>query len=377
MREFEHPSLSHKIQGEWKMDLTTNYLGMTLKNPLVASSGPLQRDVDNIRRMEEAGVSAVVMYSLFEEQIVHEGRELEYYIGMGQHTFVEVQSYYPDFQTYNTGPDGYTEQIAKVKKAVGIPVIGSLNGVSTGGWVEYAKKIEQAGADALELNIYYVPTDANLDSNTLEERYVGLMRDIRAQVKIPVAVKLSPYFTALPNLAKRLVEAGANGLVLFNRFYQPDFDLEELEVSPNLMLSTSHELRLPLRWISLLYGRVEADMAASTGVHTAEDVLKVMMAGAKVAMMTSSLLKFGIDHTTSMLNGIRDWMEEREYESITQMQGSMSQKAVDQPAAFERVNYMQVLNSFGNGAGGLSSPGLGMQSVGLSSSDEREGFMSV
>jgi dihydroorotate dehydrogenase (fumarate) len=352
-------------------------MGLTLKNPLVASSGPLQRDVSNIKKMEEAGISAVVMYSLFEEQIVHEGRELEYYIGTGKNTFAEVQSYYPDFQTYNTGPDGYTEQIAKVKEAVNIPVIGSLNGVSGGGWVEYAKKIEQAGADALELNIYYVATDPTMDSSRLEERYVSLVRDVRAQVSIPIAIKISPYFTSVPNLAKRLVEAGANGLVLFNRFYQPDFDLEALEVVPHLTLSTSYEMQLPLRWVALLYGRVEADMALSSGVHTAADVLKSMMAGAKVAMMTSALLKFGVDHTIDLIDGIRNWMEEKEYESIQQMQGSMSQKAVDQPAAFERVNYMQVLNSFGNGAGGLSQSGVEMHRVGLSSSDDREGFMSV
>lgn len=358
------------------MDLSTNYMGFELKNPLVASSGPLQRNIDNIVRMEEAGISAVVMYSLFEEQIIHEGRELDYYIGQGKYTFAEVQSYYPDFQTYNTGPDGYLEQISKVKKAVSIPVIGSLNGVSTGGWLDYAKKIEQAGADGLELNIYYIPTNQELESATLEDQYVTLVSDVCKQVKIPVAVKLSPFFTAIPNLAKRLGDAGASGLVLFNRFYQPDFDLEKLEVVPNLFLSTPYEMRLPLRWIALLYGRIQTDMAASSGIHSAEDVLKVMMAGAKTAMMTSVMLKFGIDYTISILNNIRDWMEAKEYESIKQMQGSMSQKAVAQPSAFERANYMKVLNSFEPTPAGASR-GIPMQQTEFATSTEGEGYMSV
>lgn len=346
-------------------------MGLNLKNPLVVSAGPLQRDIDNIRRMEEAGVSAIVMYSLFEEQIAHEGRELEYYIGQGQYTFAEVNSYYPDFQVYNTGPDGYLEKIAEAKNAVSIPVIGSLNGVSTGGWVDYAQRIEQAGADALELNIYYVPTTSDLESGAMEDRYVELVRDLRSKVTFPISIKLSPFFTSLPNLAQRLVDAGANALVLFNRFYQPDFDLENLEVTPNLTLSTSQELRLPLRWIALLYGRIDADLAATTGIHTSEDVLKVMMAGANVAMMTSALLKFGIGHVTEVLNSLRDWMTEREYESITQMRGSMSQKNSDQPSAYERANYMKVLNSFGNGST------IGLASPGLSTADERAGFMDI
>jgi dihydroorotate dehydrogenase (fumarate) len=287
-----------------------------------------------------------VMYSLFEEQITHESYELDHYLSRGTDTFAESLSYFPDLDHYNLGPEPYVEHLHRVKQAVNIPVIGSLNGISSGGWVEYAHKMEQAGADALELNIYYLPTDFNVSSAELEDAYVQLVRDIRATVKIPIALKLSPFFTALPNVAKRFVEAGANGLVLFNRFYQPDFDLEELEVIPNLELSTSHELRLPLRWIALLYGRIEADFALTSGVHSAQDVLKAMMAGASVAMMTSTLLANGIGRIMHILTDMQEWMIEHEYESVAYMKGSMSQRAVAEPAAFERANYMKMLNSF-------------------------------
>lgn len=328
------------------LDLRTTYLGLNLKNPLVASASPLSKKVDNVRRLEDAGAAAVVMYSLFEEQITHESYELDHYLNRGTNTFAESLSYFPDLDHYNLGPEPYLEHLSRVRQAVNIPVIGSLNGISSGGWVEYAHKMEQAGADALELNIYYLPTDPNVSSVELEEAYVQLVRDIRATVKIPIALKLSPFFTALPNIAKRFVEAGANGLVLFNRFYQPDFDLEELEVIPNLELSTSHELRLPLRWIALLYGRIEADFALTSGVHTAQDVLKAMMAGASVTMMTSTLLANGIGRIMHILTDMQEWMGEHEYESIAYMKGSMSQRAVAEPAAFERANYMKLLNSF-------------------------------
>jgi len=327
-------------------DLTTNYLGLQLKNPLVASASPFSKKVDNVRRLENAGAAAVVMHSLFEEQITHESHELDHYLERGTHSFAESLSYFPDLDHYNLGPEPYLEHLHKVKQAVSIPVIGSLNGVSSGGWIEYAHLIEEAGADALELNIYYLPTEVDLSGAELEEEYVKLVRDVRAKVKLPIAVKLSPFFTSLPNMARRFVDAGANGLVLFNRFYQPDFDLDELEVFPNLVLSTSHELRLPLRWIAILYGRVEADFALTTGVHAAQDVLKAMMAGANVAMMTSTLLANGPGRLMHILTDLQEWMEEHEYESITQMRGSMSQRAVAEPAAFERANYMKALNSF-------------------------------
>jgi dihydroorotate dehydrogenase (fumarate) len=327
-------------------DLTTTYLGLQLKNPLVASASPLSKKVDNVRRIEDAGAAALVMYSLFEEQITHESHELDHYLERGTHSYAEALSYFPDIDYYNLGPEPYLEHLHKIKQAVSIPVIGSLNGVSSGGWIEYAQKIEETGADALELNIYYLPTDFDLSGVELEEDFVQLVRDVRAKVKLPLAVKLSPYFTALPNMAKRFVEAGANALVLFNRFYQPDFDLEELEVVPNLILSTSHELRLPLRWIAILYGRIATDFALTSGVHTAQDVLKAMMAGANVAMMTSTLLANGVGRIMHILTDLQEWMEEHEYESIAQMRGSMSQRAVAEPAAFERANYMKALNTF-------------------------------
>jgi dihydroorotate dehydrogenase (fumarate) len=328
------------------LDLTTRYLGLELKNPLVASASPLSKKVDIVRRLEDSGAAAVVMYSLFEEQITHESQELDHYLERGTHSYAESLSYFPDLDNYNLGPEPYLEHLHRIKAAVSIPVIGSLNGVSSGGWVEYAHKIEQAGADALELNIYYLPTDIDLSGAELEETYVRLVTDIRARVRLPIAVKLSPFFTSIPHIAKRFVEVGANGLVLFNRFYQPDFDLDELKVVPDLDLSTSYELRLPLRWIAILYGRVAADLALTGGVHTAHDVLKAMMAGASVAMMASELLAHGPGRLGQMMAGIERWMEEHEYESIEQMKGSMSQRAVAEPAAFERANYMKALNTF-------------------------------
>ena len=328
------------------LDLTTTYLGLHLKNPLVASASPLSKKVETLRRLEDAGAAAVVMYSLFEEQLTHESQELHHYLERGTNSFAESLDYFPELDTYNMGPELYLEHLHNVKRALDIPVIGSLNGISPGGWVDYAQKMEQAGADALELNIYSLPTDPDVSSVELEDSYVQLVRDVRATIKLPIALKLSPFFTSLPHVAKRFVEAGANGLVLFNRFYQPDFDLEELEVIPNLELSTSHELRLPLRWIAILYGRIAADFALTSGVHTAQDVLKAMMAGADVAMMTSTLLTNGIGRLMHILNDLQEWMEEHEYASIRQMRGSMSQQAVADPAAFERANYMKALSSF-------------------------------
>jgi dihydroorotate dehydrogenase (fumarate) len=328
------------------VDLTTTYLGLKLKNPLVASPSPLSEKVENVKRMEEAGIAAVVMYSLFEEQIIHESLELDHFLSRGTESFAEALTYFPNVGKFSLAPDKYIETLEKTKLAVNIPVMGSLNGVSTGGWIEYAHKIQDAGADALELNLYYLPTDPNLTSTQLEDNYLKLVSDIRTEVKIPLAVKLAPFFTALPNFAKRLVEAGADGLVLFNRFYQPDLDLENLEVVPNLVLSNSEELRLPLRWIAILYGKVKADLALTSGVHTPEDAIKAIMAGANIAMTTSALLKRGNSAIQQILTGMEGWMTKREYVSVQQMRGSMSQGAVAEPAAFERANYMKVLNSF-------------------------------
>ena len=327
-------------------DLSTTYLGLKLKNPIVASASPLSKKVERAKQLEEAGVSAIVMYSLFEEQIIHESLELDHYLTRSSDTGAEAMSYFPDSGTYSLGPDKYLDMVSSLKKTLSIPVIGSLNGVSRGGWTRYARRIQDAGADALELNLYYMATDPNLKSEDLENAQVDLVADVSSAISIPLAVKLSPYITSLSNFAHRLVSAGAKGLVLFNRFYQPDFDLDELEIVHSLDLSTSAEMRLPLRWVSILSGKTPADLAITSGVHTAADVLKGMMAGAKVTMMASALLHEGPKIVAPMLDQIQAWMKEREYESIQQMQGSMSQQAVAEPAAFERANYMKVLDSF-------------------------------
>jgi dihydroorotate dehydrogenase (fumarate) len=327
-------------------DLTTRYLGLTLKNPIVASASPLTKKIENAKKLDEAGVGAIVMYSLFEEQIIHDSLELDHYLTRGTDTFAEALTYLPDIGTYAIGPGKYMDHLTAVKKSVSVPVIGSLNGVSKGGWTSYAHHMQEAGADAVELNLYYLPADPELTAVELENTYLELISDIRSAVTIPLAVKLNPFTTALPNFAKHCADAGANGLVLFNRFYQPDFDLENLEVVHSLVLSTSDELRLPLRWISILYGKVNADLALTSGVHTATDVIKSMMAGAKVAMMASELLKNGYSRVPDILATMQSWMEDHEYKSVEQMQGSMSQQAVKEPAAFERANYMRVLGSY-------------------------------
>lgn len=328
------------------MDLTTTYMGMTLEHPIVPSASPLSRSLDGIRLLEDAGAAAVVMYSLFEEQITLESRQLDHFLTYGTDSFAEALSYFPAMESYNIGPDQYLNLIGQAKGTVDIPIIGSLNGVSTGGWIEYARLIEEAGADGLELNVYYIPTDPALTGSDVEELYLGVLRDVKQSVSIPVAVKLSPYFSATAHMASRLAEAGADALVLFNRFYQPDFDLENLEVVPRLVLSSSLELRLPLHWVAILYGRVPVDFAITSGVHTHEDVLKGLMAGANITMMASELLRYGIRRIGEVLNDLVLWMEEHEYESVAQMQGSMSQQHVAEPAAFERANYMKVLDSW-------------------------------
>lgn len=328
------------------MDLSTKYLGLPLKNPIVPSSSPLSHSVASIRQLEDHGAAAVVMYSLFEEQITSESYYLDYYLSHGTDSYAESLSYFPEMERYNVGPDEYLELIRKAKAAVDIPIIGSLNGVSTGGWIEYAGMIEEAGADAIELNVYYIPTSAYLMGAEVEYIYTDILHDVKNNVEIPVAMKLSPYFSSMANMAQRLYEGGANGLVLFNRFYQPDIDLETLEVVPGLRLSSSDHLRLPLRWVAILYGRVPIDLAITSGVHTYQDALKGLMAGANVVMMASELLQNGTGRIREILDEVERWMEEHEYESITQMIGSMSQQHVIEPAAFERANYMKVLASY-------------------------------
>lgn len=328
------------------MDLSTNYMGLKLKNPIVPSASPLSNNVDNVKKMEDAGAAAVVVYSLFEEQITHESGELDHYLAYGTESYAEAINYFPEQESFNLTPVQYLDHIANLKKAVDIPIIGSLNGVSSGGWVKYARNIEQAGADALELNIYYVAANPNLNSLEIEKTYVDVLKEVKKNVKIPVAMKLSPFFTSMSSIAKGLDEAGADALVLFNRFYQPDFDLEKLEVVPNLVLSTNWEMRLPLRWIAILYGNLKASLGATSGIHTHEDVIKIMMAGGDVAMMASELLVNGIGRISEIIKGIERWMEENEYKSIDMMKGSMSQKKIAQPAAFERANYMKLLQSY-------------------------------
>jgi dihydroorotate dehydrogenase (fumarate) len=326
-------------------DLTTTYLGFQLKNPLVASASPLTEKLDNIRRLEDAGAAAIVMHSLFEEQINLESETLDDYLWQGTESFAESLSYFPDMTKYNLGPDGYLEHLRRAKDAVSIPVIASLNGVSTGGWIEYARKMEQAGADALELNIFFIPTDTGMTGAEVENIYVELAKNVRASVKIPVAVKFGLYFSSIANMTRQFDDAGVAGLVMFNRFYQPDFDLDNLEVVPHLILSSPYELLLRLHWVAILYGRVKADMAVTGGVHSALDVLKAMMAGARVAMMTSALLRNGIEHLATVRADLEAWMQEHEYDSIRQMQGSMSQRSVAEPAAFVRANYMKMLSA--------------------------------
>ena len=328
------------------MSLTTNYLGLVLKNPIVASSSPLSHTVDSIRRLEDAGCSALVMYSLFEEQITLDSLYVDHYLRSNTNSYAESLSFFPEMSSYNVWPDEYLNLIRRAKEAVDIPIIGSLNGVSAGGWVNYAGLIEDAGADALELNVYYVPTNIHLSGQEVENIYLDMLRSVKRSVTIPLAMKLSPYFSSPGNMAKCLVEEGANGLVLFNRFYQPDLDLETLQVAPRLVLSNSNELRLPLRWVAILYGRLLADLAITTGVHTSEDVLKSLMAGAKVTMMASELLQNGLRRVKEILGEIENWMDEREYASVAQMIGSMSQQHCAEPAAFERANYMKTLDSY-------------------------------
>ena len=328
------------------MDLSTTYMGLKLKNPLVPSAGPLTADADSIARLGEQGAAAIVLHSVFEEQIRHDEAELDHFTTQGTESFAESLTYFPQAQEYRHGPDEYLELIRKAKQAVDVPVIASLNGVTAGGWTDYAKKMEQAGADGIELNVYYVATDPKQTGVQVETLYVDILKAVKGAVKIPVALKLGPFFSSLAATAKRLDEAGADALVLFNRFYQPDINLDSLEVVPDLVLSTPFEMRLPLRWIAILHGHVQASLAATTGVATGRDVVKLLMAGADVTQMCSVLLRKGARELATILHDLETWMEENEYTSVEQMKGSMSQRTCPDPAAFERANYMKTLNSY-------------------------------
>jgi dihydroorotate dehydrogenase (fumarate) len=328
-------------------DISTTYLGLQLSNPFVPSASPLSKTIDGIRKLEDAGAAAVVIYSLFEEQINQESHTLDHFLSHTADTHAEALSYFPEPSEFNLTPDKYLEHIRKAKAAVDIPIIGSLNGVSNGGWIKYAQHIQEAGADALELNIYYVPTDPFMASHEIELAYYDLVKAVKRSVSIPVAVKLSPYFTNMAHVARRLAEAGADGLVLFNRFYQPDIDIEQLEVIPRAVLSSPQApqaLRLPLTWIGILYGRVHTDFALTSGVHTTEDALKGLMVGANVIMTASELLLNGIRRLTEMKADLSQWLETHEYESVSQLRGSLSQKSVPSPAAFERAHYMRAIS---------------------------------
>jgi dihydroorotate dehydrogenase (fumarate) len=324
-------------------DLSTTYLGLKLRTPLVVSASPLSRDIDGIQRMAEAGASAIVLYSLFEEQLRQEEAVLNYHLEAGTESFAESLTYFPQASEFYTGPEGYLKHISKAKASVGIPIIASLNSSTLGGWTEFARKVEDAGADAIECNIYFIPTDPQLPAENVEQNYLDIVRAVKSAVKIPVAVKLGPFFSNFANMAHRLDEAGADALVLFNRFYQPDIDLEELEIRPNVLLSTPQALRLPLTWIGILFDRIKAGLAATSGVHSAEDVVKLLMVGANVTMLSSALMRHGVNHIRHVEHGLREWMEGHEYESVEQMRGSMSQIRCADPGAFERAQYMRAV----------------------------------
>lgn len=328
------------------MDLSTSYLGLQLAHPLVASASPLTKSIEGIMNLVEAKPAAIVMHSLFEEQLNETSSELDHYMSYGTESFGEALTYFPEIDSFDVGPDLYLEHISKAKRYSDIPIIGSLNGSSKGGWINFAKMIEDAGADALELNIYHIPTDPLIDSADVEAMYLETVENVVKAISIPVAVKLGPFFSSVPNICMKMSNLGVKGFVLFNRFYQPDIDINHLEVLPNLTLSDSKDLRLPLRWVAILFGKIEADFAISSGVHRAEDVLKGMMAGANVTMMAAQLLKYGVQRIGDIKKEIELWMEEHEYSSIQQMRGSMSQHRVTDPEAFERANYMKILNSY-------------------------------
>ncbi len=327
-------------------NLHATYLGLKLKNPLVISACPPTAEIEQLKRFEQAGAAAAVLPSLFEEQIEFEDAELEDARQRGAEYYAEHSQWYPEPADYRTGTEEYIKTIEAAKKAVSIPVIPSLNGSSTGGWVRYAKMMQDAGADAVELNIYFVPGELEMTGRQVEDRYLELVSAVRESISIPLAVKVGPHFSAMGSMALRLVEAGADGLVLFNRFFQPDIDLENMETRPRLHLSTPEELSVPLRWIAMLHGRVKTSLAATSGIHDATGLLKAIAAGADVGMIASVLYRKGVDEVSNILAGTSKWLEEKEYESVEQLKGSMSRENCPDPSAFQRGNYMKTLTSF-------------------------------
>ncbi|MBI3650839.1 MAG: dihydroorotate dehydrogenase-like protein [Acidobacteria bacterium] len=328
------------------MDLRTTYLGLPLRTPLVVSASPLSEELDNIKRMEDAGAAAIVLHSLFEEQLTNDSLELDFHLSHHTECFAEALTFFPEPQKFHRGPDEYLNHIRKAKQAVQIPIIASLNGSTLGGWTAYAKEMEQAGADAIELNIYHIPTDTEMPGVEVEHTYLDIIEMVKPHIKIPVAVKISPFFSNLAHLAKEFVNAGADGLVLFNRFYQPDINFETLEIQPNIIFSTPQALRLPMRWIAILYGRINCSLAATSGIHTAQDVIKMLMVGANVTMLCSVLFRRGIEHLSMIERDMILWLSEHEYDSVRQLQGSMSQKYCANPSEFERAQYVRALHSY-------------------------------
>jgi dihydroorotate dehydrogenase (fumarate) len=329
------------------MNLSTTYMGLNLTSPLVPSSSPLCSELDNLKRMDDAGAGAIVLHSLFEEQIRHDTGELDFYLQQGTERFAESLSYFPHMDDYVLGPEEYLEYISKAKQAVGIPIIASLNGISAGGWISYARRMEEAGADALELNIYYLPADGKLAAQQVEAAYLLILQAVKMSVSIPVAVKLSPYFSSVANMMILLAGAGADGLVLFNRFLQPELNIETLEVDLTHNLSSSADSHVSTRWIAIIYGRIQASLAASYGIHSGADAVRAIMAGADVTMIASALLKNGIGHLVTMRKDIEEYMKRKDYASIEQMKGILSQQKVADPNAFERANYVKMLQSYG------------------------------
>lgn len=329
------------------IDLTSTYLGMTLRNPVVASPGPVTGDPDQWRRLEEAGVGAIVLPSLFEEEITSESWWVSDLLDEGRDVVAEASDYLPEFEDYSIGPDRFLDLVTRAKATVSVPVIASLNGTTSGGWVDYAGRLVEAGADAIELNVYDVITEPRVTGTDVEDRIIDLVTTVRAEVSVPVAVKLGPWFSALANMATKLADAGADGLVLFNRLYQPDIDLDGPSVKPRLMLSVPGNVRQSVAWIGILSGQVPLSLAASGGVDSAEDVVKLILAGADATMTTAALLRHGPDHVASLVNGLAEWLEERGYESVTQAKGSVSLSKAAEPEAYQRANYYQTLHSWG------------------------------
>ncbi|MDD5036340.1 MAG: dihydroorotate dehydrogenase-like protein [Methylococcaceae bacterium] len=327
------------------MELTTTYMGLELKHPIVASASPLSTTLEGIRRLEDGGAAAIVLFSLFEEQIRHDEAAFSHLLESGTHSFAESLSYFPEVETH-PGPEQYLKLIQQAKQAVAIPLIASLNCMSGEGWIDYARQLQQAGADGLELNLYALEADFTVSGVEVEQRYLDILTAVKATVDIPVALKLSPYFSSMGNMALRLDQAGADALVLFNRFYQPDIDIVELEVSPILELSSAGEIRLPLLWIALLHGKLKASLGATRGVEKPDEVIKYLLAGADVVMTTSALLRFGPAYAATLLDGLKHWMEARGFASVGQLRGSMSHAKVANPGAFERANYIKVLENF-------------------------------